>query len=148
MSNPANIFIIVFVSLFSMVAVVLIIIMVRGIGISDKRIQKEEHYQQQNQNLLYDIHKLENKVPEDSTPNKIYDQLDIKRKAAAENLRQMSPSLDERLSFYQVDEDLGQLQNRMDHKIQDQESFICHNCGSKVKVGDKFCANCGFRLQG
>jgi rubrerythrin len=148
MSDSTSVLIFLFVLLFSLVAVSLIFLQVRGINIADKRILKREQYQRQYQNLLSEIHSLENKYPQNSTPNEIYTQLEIKRGAAAETLRLLNPGLDERLSFFQVDEELGQMQDRRTRETQTYDFFVCKNCGSRVQGGDKFCPNCGFRLQG
>ena len=148
MSGSTSIIIFLFVLLFSLVAVSLTFIQVRGINLADKRILKIEQYQRQYQNLLNEIYSLEKKYPRDSTPNEIYDQTELKRQEAAKALRLLNPDMDERLSFLQVDDELGQLRERKDRETQQHGYFICKNCGSKVQGGDKFCANCGYRLQG
>ena len=148
MSDYISVPIFLFVSLFSLVAASLILIQFKGISNADKRIIQSQQYQQHYQNLLIEIHALENKYPVDSTPNEIYKQIELKRQDAAKTLCLINPGLDERLSFYQLNEDLGQLQDRKERESQQLDNFICQNCGSKVHGGDKFCANCGFRLQG
>ncbi|MBG0784693.1 MAG: zinc ribbon domain-containing protein [Anaerolineaceae bacterium] len=148
MSDFINIPVILFVVLFSLVAASLILIQITGISKADRHIFQSEQHQQQYQNLLAEINSLENKYPLDSTPEEIYQQIEMKRRKAAKVLQLINPGLDERLSFYQVDDDLGQLQDRKDRETQQLDNIICQNCGSKVHGGDKFCANCGFRLQG
>jgi rubrerythrin len=148
MSNSTSILIFLFVLLFSLVAVSLTLIQVRAINLSDKRIMKIEQHQQQYQNLLNEIYSLENKYPQNSTPNEIYELIEENRREAAKILRLLNPNLDERLSFLQLDEEFRQLRDKKDRENQEQGFFVCQNCGSQVQGGDKFCANCGFRLQG
>ena len=148
MSDFINVPVILFVLLFTLVAASLILIQIKGISKADKHITQLEQHQQQYQNLLVEINSLENKYPQDSAPEEISQQMEMKRRHAAKTLQLINPRLDERLSFFQVDEDLGQLQDKRDGESQQVDNFICQNCGSKVHGGDKFCANCGFRLQG
>lgn len=147
MSDFINVPVALFVLLFTLVAASLILIQIKGISKADKHITQLEQHQQQYQNLLDEINSLENKYPQDSNPEENYQQMEMKRRRAAKTLQLFNPGLDERLSFFQVDEDLGQLQDRKNSESQQLDNFICQNCGSKVHVGDKFCANCGFRLQ-
>ncbi len=148
MSDFINAPVILFVSLFTLVAASLILIQIKGISKADKHITQLEQHQQQYQNLLDEINLLANKYPQDNTPEENYQQMEMKRRRAAKTLQLINPGLDEKLSFFQVDEDLGQLQDRRNSESQQLDNFICQNCGSKIHGEDKFCANCGFRLQG
>lgn len=148
MSDAINVPVALFVLLFTLVAASLILIQIKGISKADKHIMQSEQYQQQYQSLLDEIESLENKYPQDSTPEEVNEQMEMKRRKAAKTLQLLNPGLDERLAFLQVDDDLGQRQDRRDRESHRLDNFICQNCGSKVHGGDKFCANCGYRLQG
>lgn len=148
MSDSTSILIFLFVLLFSLVAGSLILIQVRGINKTDKRIQEAEETRQQYRSLLNEIVSLEKKYPQDSTPMEIFQQMESSRQLAAETLQKLSPELDEKLLFFQLDEDLGLVQERINPENQGKGISVCRNCGSQIQGGDKFCANCGFRLQG
>ncbi|HCU57526.1 MAG TPA: hypothetical protein DF984_04755 [Anaerolineaceae bacterium] len=147
MSDFLNVPVTLFVILFTLVAASLILIQITGISKADKHITQLEQHQQHYQTLLDEINSLENKYPLNSTPQEVYQQIEMKRRQAAKALQSINPELDEGLSFDQVDDDLGRLQDRKDRESQRLDNFICQNCGSNVHGGDKFCANCGFRLK-
>lgn len=138
-----------FIALLILAVVSLVIgALIRRFSPRAKRSRAKQIYQQQYQKVLNEIQTLEAVNDLDTGQEDSFSELEEKKRTAADLLQKIYPTLDEELSFYQLDAELAQMQARVTSETQTQEIFICPNCGSKVWVGDKFCANCGFRLQG
>jgi len=107
-----------------------------------------DDYKLQYQSLLDLIQTLEAECERGEPTAEVCKQLERKRQQAAELLELINPALEDEFDSFQMEEDLDQIFPRATQGTFQNDAYICPNCGSHVLVGDKFCANCGKRLQG
>lgn len=101
------------------------------------------HYQ----NLLMEIHQLEKDWLQGIVSEDLCFHINQKKQEAKAIIRQLQPNSDPETSNIELNETLDQMNQRFSPQINLSAPFVCSSCGGKVFGGDKFCANCGGRLQ-
>jgi hypothetical protein len=143
-----DIFFIVFVSLLISVIVILLVRLLRMDDASAVEPVTQRDYEAQYQSLKEDIQVLEDRVQHGAATRKMKVELANLHQQAEDLFTLLTPSLINGVpQDYQPDIDSESPFIPTYDQTAHNDLQICSNCGSKVLVGDKFCANCGNQLQ-
>lgn len=101
----------------------------------------------QYQMLINEIIALEEDCESAEKPDEICDQIDEKKEKAANLLRLINPPLEKDFTAEQPAPPAEEEYIKPDQTTPKDGTYICPQCGSRVKSSDKFCTHCGHRLQ-
>lgn len=104
-------------------------------------------YHVQYQTLLGEIKTLEGECEVAEVSDTVCDQLEEKKRLAANLLRLIHPHLDDEFTAYRHNAASELADTQPELELPRDGSYFCQQCGSRVISSDKFCTRCGHRLQ-
>lgn len=140
------------IELLALLIVLLLLLIVRVIRLrkahATEPITQTEH-ELQYQMLMQEIQVLEEACDQGHASRKLRNKLETKREQAQKLKPLISESMIADVSdHYQAeDEEITTRSPKKTQPVNQNAIYLCPKCRKQILSGDKFCANCGFKLQ-
>lgn len=108
---------------------------------------ESENYHQQYKRLLREIKVLQDECDHFDAPEEICNQIEEKKRLAADLLKLINAPVEVETSQYPVKEAVDPEETQPETHILRESAYVCPQCGNRVASSDKFCTHCGNRLQ-
>ena len=137
--------------LLALLIVLLLLLIVRVIRLRKSRptepVTQTEH-ELQYQMLMQEIQVLQEACDQGHASRKLQNKLDAKQEQAQKLKTLITKTMIADVpDHYEAEDKEKTIKQRSSKPINQNAIYLCPKCRKQVLAGDKFCANCGFKLQ-